>query len=536
MTFTIGDYLIDTDTHELFRDGLPQKIEPLIFKLLLFMLQNSDRVLSRDELIKGVWKSHVISDSALSAAISTTRNAIGDNGKKQRCIKTVSGSGYRFIAPFKCTESLKTLLDTGSSSVEAPIVPAVTLELPDTPSLAVMNFIDIDNHQSLLATGLTTDINAALSRQPHFFVIARASAHNISKKDLAANEAGECLGVRYLIYGNVKHIAKRIRVSISIVDAMNNTEIWSEHFDRTFDDFFQMQDDITNAVVKTVDSRIEQAEIKRSFIVPTENLSAWENYHRGLWYIDRTSIKDVDSAQFFFKKAIKQDNRFSRAFAGLAYTYTSRRLLDHSMIKTSDQDIVKSMDYAQRSIDFCSNEVNGYMSLGRALVFSNKVPQALVVIENATELSPNNAQSHILKALSAIRLGKSALCLESLEKAERLNSHSDTSLFQVYMARTLLMLDLEKYDDAAYFSTLAIHHNSYYFLIYALAAACHQLANKRQKAVQYAAQALVFLPSCTIDSCQRVMSCSKKHRELFTKALVDAGIPKVSYYINKDLS
>ena len=169
------------------------------------------------------------------------------------------------------------------------------------------------------------------------------------------------------------------------------------------------------------------------------------------------------------------------------------------------------------------------MSLARALLFSDKTPQALAAIEQATELSPSNAQSHIIKALSALKSGKSELCLQSLEKAERLNSHSNTSLFQVYMARSLLMLDLEKYDDAAYFSTLAIHHNSYYFLIFALAAACHQLAGKKQKAVQYAAQALVFLPDCTIDSCQRVMSFSKKHRESFTKALVDAGIPKVGY-------
>ena len=94
------------------------------------------------------------------------------------------------------------------------------------------------------------------------------------------------------------------------------------------------------------------------------------------------------------------------------------------------------------------------------------------------------------------------------------------------MARSLLMLELENYNDAAYSSTLAIQHNSYYFLIYALAAACHQLANRKQKATQYAHQALLLLPECTIHSCQRIMSSAKKHRELFIKALADAGIPR----------
>ncbi len=528
MIFTLGSYTIDSGTHELLLDGLSQKIEPLIFKLLLFMLQNPDRVLSRDELIKGVWKSHVISDSALSAAISAVRHAIGDNGRKQQCIKTVSGSGYRFVAAFKRIESVKVPQTSSlvtAQNLDTSLKPIV---LPDKPSIAVMDFIDVgtQNQQSLLATGLTTDINSTLARQPHFFVIARASAHHISKMNLPANDVGKYLGVRYLVYANVKQDSKRIHLTLSIVDAVNNAEIWSEHFDRAFDDIFPLQYDITNTIFAAIESAVVQAEMNRSFLIPTENLSAWENYHRGLWYIDRTSLKDAESAQFFFKKAVKQDSRFSRAYAGLSYIHTNRRLLDHSVIATSDHDIIKSMDYAQRSIDLCISEANGYMSLGRVLVFSNYVPQALGSIEKALELSPNNAQSHLLRSLCDIKSGKLELALGSLYIAERLNFHSKTSLFQVYMTRSMLMLGMEKYDDAAYFSGIAIQHNSYYFLIYALAAACHQLAGKRQKALHYAAQTLHFLPNCTIDSCQRVMSGSKKHRELFTNALIDAGIPK----------
>lgn len=526
MHFTLGDYIIDADTHELLRGGLPQKIEPLVFKLLLFMLQNSDRVLLRDELIKGVWKSHFISDSALSAAISAARHAIGDNGKKQQCIKTVSGSGYRFIAPFKCTASLNTSLDTRFTSIQEPFIPKVALEPPDKPSIAVMNFIDIANPLSLLATGLTTDINASLARQRHFFVIARASAHHISKRELTASEAGECLGVRYLVYGNVKQTAKQVQVTISIVDAINNAEIWSEHLNRAFDDIFQMQDDISNTVVTTIDSTIERAEINRSFLIPTENLSAWENYHRGLWYIDRTSLKEVESAQYFFKKAISQDNRFSRAYAALAYTYTNHRLLDHSIIKDTDKSIASSIDYAHRSIDLCTRETNGYISLSRALYFSNKVSQCLVTVDQAIELCPNSDRSYMIKALANYSLGKHQSVQACLEKSKQLNLHSNRMMFSIYMTQSMLMLDLEEYDAAAHYSMHATHQNISYFVVYALAAACHQLAGNPKKAAEYAARTLILLPNCTIDSCQRTMSHSKKHRALFIKALVDAGIPK----------
>lgn len=212
MNYYINDYEICLDTHEFLKNGCPQKIEPQVFKLLLFMLENPDRVITRNELVSRVWKTSVISDSALNATISAARYAIGDSGSKQQCIKTISGCGYRFIASFTCKEKVRALAKSQFSLALTDQKKAQTtdekliepLEIPDKPSVAMMNFIDTSAKENgcLLAYGLTVEINAALSRCSHFFVIARASAASVSKRNLTPKEISQCLGVRYLVYGN----------------------------------------------------------------------------------------------------------------------------------------------------------------------------------------------------------------------------------------------------------------------------------------------------------------------------------------------
>ena len=528
MDFYIDDYVIRTDTRELLYKGGSKKVEPLVFKLLIYMLKNPDRVLTRDELISNVWESRVISDSALSAAMCATRQAIGDTASKQKYIKTVSGSGYRFIAEFTKLSNKKDSIDIQDSS-KSDLSSGVSslLALPDKPSVAVMNFVNIgsDEEGELLAYGLTAEINSSLARLPHFFVIARASASILSKLNLSSKGVGERLGVRYLVYGNLQQIAKRVRVTLSIVDASQDAEIWSEHFDHSLDDLFLAQEEITNVIVDATDSAIEKAEIERSFLMPTEDLSAWENYHRGLRYFDQTN--NVELAQTFFKKAIAQDPRFSRAYAGLSYTQTSRRILDASPISKADTDLLKAIDYSQKSIDYCPNDALGYMSLGRATLFSNKVKEAIPFFDQSIFLCANMAHSYSLKAQLMSRLGGDYVQTnQHIDKAERLNPQSNANLFTTKMVRAVLMIGQGKYTEAAAFSMQATLYNDTYFSIYALAAACQQLAGNPKKAQKYAKKTLELLPGCTVGSCRRLFHNKKETRELFKKALRDAGIPK----------
>lgn len=537
MNYHIGEYEIRTDTHELLHKSSPQKVEPLVFNLLKFMLDHPNRVLSRDELITEVWKSQVISDSALNATICATRRAIGDNASKQRCIKTVSGEGYRFIADFTFTENQpKTLLKSDHHVFDKSTVNELAiqkesitpLEIPDKPSLAVMDFIDqkpTEDSQSYTQV-ITAEINSGLARLSHLFVIARPSASRASQLKLIPTEIRQSLGVRYLVYGSTYITPNKICITLSIVDAVANEEIGSEHFTHSFDDVFLIQKEIIQTIVSCINNEIEQREVDRSFLAPTENLSAWENYHRGYWYMDRTTMKDVDSAQHYFKRAIQQDGRFARAYAGLSYTHTNRCLLRHKKITCSQNDMLQSIEYAQYSIDLCKNETMGFMSLGRAKGFSNKLSESLSIFDKAIEMEPNSNKCYLFKGQVLTRLGSLKAARQIIKDGLRLDPIHP--MYKVSSQLSLAMLECRQrhYQKAVDYCCNAIRENDTYYLNYALAAACLQLAGDTQKAQAHARQALMILPKCTVDSCDRILFINKEPREIFVNALIAAGIPK----------
>ncbi len=528
MNYQLNNYEIKTETRELLYKGKPQHVEPLIFKLLLFMLENPDRVLSRDELIETIWESRVISDSALSASISAVRHALGDTGNKQNCIKTVSGSGYRFIANFTCVEN-----DTAGLKLKEKAQPykeeQKLLALPDKPSVAIMDFINIGSNENgvLLASGLTTEINSALARLPPFFVISRASASIISKQNLSSKEISGRLGVRYLVYGNLEQVEKRIRITFSVIDAVHNTEVWSEHFDRSLDDILQIQNDITNIVILATDAAIEHAEVERSFLVPTEDLSAWENYYRGSWHKNQTTLNDMDQAQHYFKKALSLDSRFSRAYASLAYTQLSHELLKNKP-SLDDTEIKKALSNAMLSVNLDRHESMGYMSQGRALFFAKEYKQSLAMLDQGISQNPNYFHCHSIKGTVAAHLGRDAEAQQHLDIAERL-SPLDPLQFYIKMARAITLVNQKRYDEAADCSLQGTTYPNAYFTTYVVAAACLQLAGRDKQAQQYTQQALKIKPDYSVNLYQsRSPNKNKRENSVFIKAMLDAGIPQES--------
>ena len=544
MIYTINNNQINTDTREVIFQGDVKNVEPLIFKLLVFMLENPDRVLSREELIEKVWNSRYISDSALSAAMSTARHVIGDNGKLQQCIKTVSGSGYRFIAPFTQADSTlpssELSLTSNSPFYSKPQEDNFTLhsnatleppEIPEKPSVVVMDFIDISKNQeaSLLAFGLTAEVSSALARYPHLFVIARASASNISKLELPAKVVGEQLGVRYLVYGNIQQSGKRVRVRLTIVDASRDKEIWSEHFEHAVDDIFLILDDITQSIVAVTDSVIETAEIERSYNTPTEDLNAWENFHRGLWYIDRTTLADTDAAETYFTAALKQDPHFARAFAGLSYIHTNRLFLNHKPISENNNNFKKASNFAQRCIDSDAHEMVGYMCLGRVKVAINQLEKSLPLLDQALNIAPNSPHNLGIKAQALARLGNDySGSIDCLDQAERLNPYSRFNQFNVNFTRTVTLLYQKKYSAASVYMNRLIHYNENYYLGFALEAVYQQLIGDKLQAQRSVETTLKYLPNCSIESCQRMFSEKKEPRQRFINALIEAGMPASS--------
>src|SRR5262245_23827985 len=159
------DYALDTDRRELRRGDVLLSVEPKVFDLLVHLIGNRERVISKDDLIGAIWNGRIVSESTLASCINVARNAIGDSGEHQRLIKTLPRKGFRFVGEVREGSELTTAL-------RRP-----TLNLPDRPSIAVLAFANLssDPEQEYFTDGIVGDIITELARFPELFVIARNS-------------------------------------------------------------------------------------------------------------------------------------------------------------------------------------------------------------------------------------------------------------------------------------------------------------------------------------------------------------------------
>jgi DNA-binding winged helix-turn-helix (wHTH) protein len=180
MRFLFEDHVLDVDRRELRRGSQLVTLEPQVFELLVYLVQNRDRVVSKDDLIGGVWHGRIVSESTLTSRIAAARKAVADNGDKQRLIRTVARKGIRFVGDVRAERQVgldaKDAAQPASGGFAKPAEPPPVIS--DKPSIAVLPFQNMsgDPEQEYFADGVVEDIITALSRMRWLFVIARNSS------------------------------------------------------------------------------------------------------------------------------------------------------------------------------------------------------------------------------------------------------------------------------------------------------------------------------------------------------------------------
>jgi TolB-like protein len=223
--FLFEEYCLDADRRELKRGAELIPIGPKVFDLLLFLVQNRNQVVTRDDLLEAVWEGRIVSESTLTSHINAVRKAIGDTGKEQRLIRTVARKGIRFVGKIAEEKTPANALVTDSSIAGEGLGPILTL--PDSPSIAVLPFRNLsgDVEQDYFADGIVEDIITALSRIRWLFVIARNSSFTYKDKTVDEKQVGRELGVRYVVEGSVRQYENRIRITGQLVDAATGTHL-----------------------------------------------------------------------------------------------------------------------------------------------------------------------------------------------------------------------------------------------------------------------------------------------------------------------
>ena len=287
MNYQFSNCELDTDVHELSRDGLLVAVQPQVFDLLLYLLENNSRLVTREELFEKIWRGRFVSEATLSSRIKAACQAVGDNRKKQAIIQTIPRRGFRFIAEIQG----KPAGDVERSQPIVPVTPVAPdgrendpLDQPDRPSIAVLLFVSLsdDANQQFFADGMAEDITTGLSKFGHLLVIARNSTSTYKDEPIDIGAVASDLGVRYVLEGSIRRSGTRIRVVAQLIDAETGNHIWAERYDRSLDDIFEVQDEVTAAIVGAIAPEIDQAEIGRVKRKPPESLDSWGLIQKGL--------------------------------------------------------------------------------------------------------------------------------------------------------------------------------------------------------------------------------------------------------------
>ena len=355
------------------------------------------------------------------------------------------------------------------------------LPLPDKPSIAVLPFVNMsgDPEQEYFSDGITEDIITELSRFRSLFVIARNSAFSFKGQSIEVKEIGRKLGVRYVVEGSVRRAGNRVRVTAQLIDAIADTHLWAEHYDRDLDDIFAVQDEVTHAIVTAIEPTLGSAERDRAHRKPTENLDAWESYQRGLWNLYRFAVQENTEAQSFFRRAIELDPNFAPAHAGLAYAIylsfmlgfradrvpaldearaAARRALTldgddalaHAMVgrvhlMVGEHDAAISA--CETAVSLNPNLAMSHYSLGAALIYDGRFEEGFAAVDEAIRLSPRDPMLWFfltVKASGSIAMGRYEACLDLARAAQR---QSNAAVW-AYLCEVVALVQLDRMEEA----------------------------------------------------------------------------------------
>ena len=249
MLHLFENYALDTDRRELRRGSTLLSVEPQVFDLLVFLVSNRERVVSKDDLLASVWGGRIVSESTLASRINAARRAVGDNGKQQRLIRTIIGKGVRFVGAVRETPEL-------TEVKKGPRAP--DLVISDRHSIAVLAFANLSNdpEQEYFARGMVEEIITALSRIKWLCVIG-ASAFPDGERRAHAWRVGRELGVRYVLGGSVRKSGHCVRITAQVIEAASGVHLWADRFDGSLEDVFELQDGVARSVAGVIELELQ---------------------------------------------------------------------------------------------------------------------------------------------------------------------------------------------------------------------------------------------------------------------------------------
>jgi TolB-like protein len=516
MIYAFGECRMDVGARELRRGGAVVPLEPQVFDLLRLLIENRERVVSRDELIDAVWGGRVISDAAVSSRIKSARQAIGDDGERQGMIRTLHGVGFRFIAAVAPAAAAPPGQPLGEPPREAA-------PPSSRPSIAVLPFhlVGVAGPYAAIADALPHDLIVELSRLRWLAVIARGSSFQFRGSDATLDKVKAALGVRYALTGVVEITGARLTVTVEVSDTADGAVVWGEIYRGQLGGVHEIRGDIARAVVGALELQIPLAEARRALSAPA-NLDAWAAYHLGLAQMYRFDREGTERAAVLFEQAIAREPGFARAHAGLSFAHFEGAFLRFAVDRAQAAETARRCAEASLALDpldpFCN------LVMGRAGWLTGDLEGALPWLDRAVELNPNYAQGKYSNAWTRALLGE-ARPSQALADAAVALSPLDPLLYGMLGVRAFTHMLLDEPAEAARWGERAARAPRAHALIELVAAIGHGLNDDPQRAEAWLTSARARRPGIS----RRDFFEAFPFRDAATQARIERVLSRIGF-------
>ncbi len=449
--FTFDEFKLETELQTLQRGGQEIHMANRPFQVLSFLIENRERVVSRDELLDKFWDGHEVYDDALRKCVGAIRKALEDTKKVPRFIETRRGSGYRFVGKVSEPPALAGIFNFEKSQISnfkfqtdgqtdnqsltnnqeqtpqfilknrpvfggilAVVVISLAVlgffayrrETPNTArktltetvaakrSIAILPLRNLtgDAANDYLSDGITESLINEVSRIESLKVISRSSAFQFKNKDVSAQEIGERLGVETILEGGLRQNGDQLRVEVRLVNTKDGSVLWaSDSEQKKLSDIFAIQDGITCQIVTAL-------KVKLCGEVPpasryTKNVKAYQLYLQGLYYRNRLGADDLKKAVEFYNQALTVSPNYALAHEGLASTYT---VMEFNAVVPPGTVAALAELHATKALELDDSLAGAYIALGAVRTMQNYDLQTRENYYNRALLkNPNYRTAHL---------------------------------------------------------------------------------------------------------------------------------------------
>lgn len=466
-TIRLGeDVELDFQSYKLRRAGRVLKLERIPMEILLLLVEQRAQIVTRERIAERIWGKDVFldTDNSINGAIRKIRQALRDNPEEPRFIQTVTGSGYRFIAPV-VDEKPETAGDG-----QEPIAPVETTNaraetgVPDAPSrsrtrvllpalsvlvaaafaawavwprspipqpapagvmLAVLPFQNLtgDAGQDYFSDGLTEEMITQVGNLDprHLRVIARTSVMRYKSSETPLDQVGRELGVQYVIEGSVRRDADHVRITAQLIQTKDQTHVWARQYDRELKDLLALQGEIAREIADEIQLTLEghiHAAPAQPAVSPRE-YEAYDLYLKGQYFFNERTVGGLRKAIEYYERATAKDKNYARAYTGLADSYA---LMSGYTDLPQTEFMPKARAAALRALQIDDRLPEAHTAL--ALIVQNydwDWQASEKEFRRAIELNPNYATAHHWYAEHLMWLGRFDEALRESERARELD-------------------------------------------------------------------------------------------------------------------